>query len=330
MSAFRPGSPLVQCGPLMSPPTTTLLGQLNPLPEAGAARPAIFAAHASAAEILADLLGQSSDRLAEASLPAPHESASDVLLRWQLFARRHGAFRPVVAIVDTCVFGAAALSASIASHTESVQIVSIDRTSIEGVYDAMLAVARVAGEEPAGRARVVALRERFFVAGEYINPFADGPTLVVLSSMRPLTIAGWCVAHLAERAGCQYPGNPTVLGANDGAAAGPQQGARRAPGPREITRTDLEALDPAYMLLCVPGQDVAGTLAAVQTHAPWIYKLRAVRDGHGAVLDGRHSLDASASGLADAYAWLIAWTQDVPMLRPQHLAWAALERGIKR
>lgn len=192
-------------------------------------------------------------------------------------------------------------------------MVMLRARSIDGVLDDVIVVARALGRDEAGAAAVVALRERLFHAADFIDPYADGPSVALLESLEPLTVGGLWRAELIERAGARHLLNPSAPAPDSGAASGSQAGARRAPPPRTITPDALIASRPDVVLVCLPGLDEAharARLAAIERE-PWWRGLTAAARPRVHVLPG-DALHIPGPNLFDAFEWLARALHDRP------------------
>ncbi len=117
--------------------------------------------------------------------------------------------------------------------------------------------------------------------------------------------------QLVERAGARHPLNPTVIPEGVGAAAGAQQGARRAGKSIRIPEEALVAVKPDVVVICPCGLGLAKAREAARelTRKAWWGDLPAVRKGRVAVVDGNHYFNRPGPRLADAFEWLVGYVQ---------------------
>ncbi|MCC6428073.1 MAG: ABC transporter substrate-binding protein [Phycisphaerales bacterium] len=205
----------------------------------------------------------------------------------------------------------------------SPRIVTLDPHSVEDVLDDVLKIGEAAGLELQASGLAVDLRERLFRAGEFINPFDDGPAVALLEWTDPLFIAGHWTPQLIERAGARHPLNPTTPRPGSGAASGPQQAQRLAGKSITVPPEILVASDPDILIICPCGVDLPGARSMVAgLHAkPWFASLRAVRTGRLAVVDGTQTFSRPGPRLVDAFEWLVGWINDRPDLIPAGFPW---------
>lgn len=188
------------------------------------------------------------------------------------------------------------------------KIVSLNPHTFEGVLDDMLTVGGAVGLEAAAIGSVVRLRERMFAAGEFVNPFDDGPSLALLEWTDPLFCAGHWTVQLIERAGARHLLNPTKANPTAGAAAGPQHAERTAGKSFRVTPEALAESRPEIVIIAPCGVDLAGAEEAAGKLAGegWWLDLPAVRNGRVFVVDGNQMFNRPGPRLVDAFEWLVS------------------------
>jgi iron complex transport system substrate-binding protein len=237
---------------------------------------------------------------------------------YDLFADRLAALRPDIIITqdvcDVCSVDLAAVRRVALALPNAPRVISLNPTTIEGVLDDILFLGHALDMPAEGERAVVQLRERFFAANEFVNPFDDGPSLAFLEWTDPLFCAGHWTVQLIERAGARHPLNPTVPKENAGAAAGPQF-AERVAGPSfAIAPEALLASAPERLVIapCGFGLERAMECARELSHQAWWAEVPAVQRGRVAVVDGNQMFNRPGPRLVDAYEWLVCWLQDRP------------------
>jgi iron complex transport system substrate-binding protein len=178
--------------------------------------------------------------------------------------------------------------------------------TVESMFDAILALGDAVDRAQDATRLVVTLRERFFTANEFVNPYADGPTTVFLESVDPLVCAGDWIAQLVERAGAVHPLNPTTPTPTSGAASGPQFAQRTAGRAVRVPDEVLVALNPERLILC-PRDGVSFPEAL--SRKPWYPTLRAVAASHVAT-PPTALFHRPGPNIVDAYEWLVRWLRD--------------------
>lgn len=179
-------------------------------------------------------------------------------------------------------------------------IVSLNPTSIDDVFDDMLRVGEAVGLAEQARHAMIELRERYWVAREYVNAYVPGPEVAVLEWMDPLFVAGHWTPQLVQDAGGVHSLN--------------KPGAKS----RQIAPEELLEAAPQRLVICPCGYDLAAIereLPALQNQR-WWKLIPAVQDGHVALVDGNQMFARPGPRLVDALYWLVGWINDRPELIP--------------
>lgn len=205
------------------------------------------------------------------------------------------------------------------------RIVTLNPHSFEDVLDGIMEIGRAVGLEDRAREALVALRNRFFGAADYANPFTRPPMVVFLEWTDPLYVGGHWTAQLVERAGGSHPLNPTVAMEEAGTGAGGQMAHRVAGESRRVTPDMVVAARPEFLIVCPCGLDLAATRREVEALArqEWFAALPAVRAGRVAMVDGSQMFNRPGPRLVDAYEWLVGWLNDIPSLIKEGFPWKA-------
>ncbi len=201
------------------------------------------------------------------------------------------------------------------------RLVSLNATTLEGVLDDGVLVADALGLD--ALPLVTSLRERLFAAQEFVNPYADAPSVALLEWTDPLFCAGHWTPQMIERAGGSHPLNPTIADERAGAAVGPQHAARRASPSRAITPDELVSTRPEFLIIAPCGLSLARARAAARELAgrPWWRDLPAARSGRVAIVDGNQMFNRPSPRLLDAFEWLVGFLNDRPELTPKGFPW---------
>ncbi|MFO0830630.1 MAG: ABC transporter substrate-binding protein [Phycisphaerales bacterium] len=189
------------------------------------------------------------------------------------------------------------------------RLVPVSPTTIEGIFDAVLTVGREVGRPADAGRMVVHLRDRFFAANEFVNPYDDGPLTVFLESAQPLVVSGDWIAQLIERAGALHPLNPTTARPTAGSGSGPQFAERVAGRAVRVPDEVLAAINPQRLILCAAagGLEASRAIARDLSGRRWWGGLRAVQSGHVALIDGTRTLHRPGPGVVEGYEWLVRW-----------------------
>ncbi len=184
--------------------------------------------------------------------------------------------------------------------TAAPEIVSLDPTSIEEVFDDLLTVGEAVGRAEQARAALAAMRERYWSALDSVNPHEQRPEVAFLEWMDPLFAGGHWTPQLIEAAGGRHSLNPP--------------GARS----RQISPDELAAAAPQRLIICPCGYDLAAIkreLAGLRAQ-PWWSSLPAVADGAVVIVDGNQMFNRPGPRLVDALCWLVGWINDRPEVIP--------------
>lgn len=202
-------------------------------------------------------------------------------------------------------------------------ILSLNPHTVEDVFDDVLRVGEAIGRAGEALQFVMAMQRRMLAAQGFVNPFDDGPVVGFLEWTEPLFVAGHWNVQLIERAGGRHPLNPTVASAEAGAAAGLQQGSRRAGKSIAVAEDLFAATRPEWLVLAPCGLGLDASWACVQRLAEkaWFRDLPAVRTGRVAVVDGNQYFNRPGPRLVEAFEWLVGWMQQRPSLVPPGFAW---------
>lgn len=206
------------------------------------------------------------------------------------------------------------------------EILSLNPTSFEGVLDDVIRVARAIGREDAGRAAVVALRERLHRAADHVSMFADPIPTLFMEWTDPVYVGGHWTPQLIERAGGAHTLNPTapIPGAGAGTAA---QGSFREAGPsRRVTTEEIVASAPQAIIIapCGLALDAVRAEARILRASPWFQSLPAVRVGRVALVDGSQMFNRPGPRLVDAFEFLVGFLHGLPHLIPPDFPWEPL------
>jgi iron complex transport system substrate-binding protein len=231
-------------------------------------------------------------------------------------------------LCQVCSVDLAAVARAAARMSPKPAVVSLNPTTVEGVFDDVLTVGRALGLEDAAQRTLVQLRERMYSAGEFVNPYADGPSVAFLEWTDPIFVGGHWTPQLIERAGGRHPLNPTrPVSESAGAAEGPIGQTQRAAGksvtvPPEV----LSATRPERIVICPCGLDLDQTRRQAQAllGQRWFADLPAVRAGNVALVDGNQMFNRPGPRLVDAFCWLVGWLNDRPELTPENFPWESL------
>ena len=203
------------------------------------------------------------------------------------------------------------------------RIVSLNPTTFEHVLDDCYRVGDAVGLADQAEERVATLRDRYFHAANYVNPFTEGPRVVFLEWTDPPFIGGHWTPQLIERAGASHPLNPTAPMPGAGSGEGQQAAFRVAGKSIRVPPEAIAAVRPEVIVVSPCGLDLATTRAEFATIAdqPWIADSPAARSGRIALVDGNQMFNRPGPRLVDAYEFLVGYLNDLPDLIPRDFPW---------
>ena len=205
---------------------------------------------------------------------------------------------------------------------ESPGALTLSPRTVEDIFDDILRVADALGEPARGLELVVRLRGRLHAAQDFVNPYLDGPAVLILDATDPLRVPGLWVPQLVERAGGQFPWNPTSAAHEAGAAAGPQMAYRTAGEAVTISPDEAQMHRPEYVIFALAGLSLEAARAAVRkvTAQSWFQSLPAARKGQVAIIAG-DTLATPGPGLVSAFEFLVGFLNGRETVIPEDFAW---------
>lgn len=218
------------------------------------------------------------------------------------------------------------------SMASKPRVLCLNPHTIEDVIDDLARVAACLGVVDRAMHVSVAWRERLYAAQEHVNALDEPRPVLFLEWTDPPFAAGHWTVQLLERAGASFPLNPTVAPAGMGAAAGLQQGARRAGKSMRLDPARIVEMQPEAAIIAPCGFDLPRSLEAAKrlwtdpASREWWLDLPAVRNGRIAVVDGNQMFNRPGPRLVDAFEFLVGWLQDRASLIPAEFPWRALDR----
>jgi ABC-type Fe3+-hydroxamate transport system substrate-binding protein len=184
-------------------------------------------------------------------------------------------------------------------------IISLNPASLEDVFDDVLRVGEAVGLGPAARETVVALRERYWSARDFVNPYIEGAEVAFLEWMDPLFCAGHWTPQLIETAGGRHSLN------------------RAGEKSRRIAIEELVEVMPQRLIICPCGYTIEHTQRELDTLTSqrWWRTLPAVQDGEVVIVDGSAMFNRPGPRLVEAYCWLVSWLNARPEVMPPAFPW---------
>ena len=209
-------------------------------------------------------------------------------------------------LCEVCSIDLGTVRSIVADLDPRPTIVSLDPYTVWDVLDDLLKVGRAVGLEPEAEAAMVAAREAYWTAVDFVNPYVPGPEILFLEWMDPPFVGGHWTPALIEHAGGRHSLN--------------EPGEKS----RQVTAEDIVASQPDRVVICPCGYD----LEAIRRELPelrrqdWWNALPAVADADPSsvmLVDGNQMFNRPGPRLVDAFRWLVAWINDRPEVAPSDL-----------
>tara|TARA_B100001121_G_scaffold222893_1_gene196115 strand:- start:2436 stop:3341 length:906 start_codon:yes stop_codon:yes gene_type:complete len=223
---------------------------------------------------------------------------------YEIDAERIRALQPDLILTqdlcDVCSIDLNSVRALASSMPDNPEIVSLNPTCIEDVFDDLLRIGSACGLESEARKTLAQMRERWWHAQDFVNAYVDGPQVAVVEWTDPLYIAGHWTPDLVRAAGGRHDLN--------------QSGAVS----RRITPEDLLELMPEKLVICPCGRTLEEATIDAQAlvETSWWSLLPAVQDSQVMVVDGNAMFSRPGPRLITAMEWLTSWFQQRPELHP--------------
>lgn len=182
-------------------------------------------------------------------------------------------------------------------------ILSLNPQTLFDVFDDVLSVGTAVGREHAGRQAMVAMREGYWSAVDYVNPYVPGPEILFLEWMDPPFVGGHWTPGLIEAAGGTHRLN----------VAGNKS--------RQVTPEEIIDAQPERVIICPCGLNLERIKAELPTlrSTTWWNQIPAVNNptpDSVMLVDGNAMFNRPGPRLVDAYRWLVAWLNDRPEVLP--------------
>lgn len=212
-------------------------------------------------------------------------------------------------LCDVCSIDLATVRQVACRLSAEPAIVSLNPTTVEDVFDDILRVGDAVGLGPVAQHAMVTLRERYWSARDFVNPYLPGPEVAFLEWIDPIFVAGHWTPQLIEHAGGRHSLNPA--------------GAKS----KQVSCDELVASMPEWLIICPCGLDLPMIRSEMQalTGTRWWPMLPAVMEGHVALVDGVQMFNRPGPRLVDALCWLVGWINDRPELVPEGFPASDLE-----
>ncbi len=232
------------------------------------------------------------------------EPASGPRSLYTLDADRLRELRPDVILTqdlcDVCSIDLQTVRGVAASMDPAPRVLSLDPASFEDVLDDVLQVGEAVGLAAGAHRAMIELREAWWTAVDFVNPYLDGPEVAFIEWMKPLFVGGhW---------------TPGMIRAAGGRCSLGEPGGRS----RTVTPEDLLASMPDRVIICPCGFTIEQTRAdlAALTSERWWPLLPAVQEGRVVIVDGDAMFNRPGPRLVEAFRWLVGWINDRPEVIP--------------
>lgn len=182
-------------------------------------------------------------------------------------------------------------------------VVSLDPKSIWAVFDDLLRVGAAVGLEREAEAAMVELRERWWTAVDFVNPYEEGPEVLFLEWMNPTFVGGHWTPELIRAAGARHSLN----------AAGFKS--------RVASVEEIVAAAPDRVIICpcgLPLPAIEAELPALLAERWWSVLPANLERGRVALVDGNQMFNRPGPRLVDAFRWMVGWLHDRPELIPHN------------
>ena len=233
------------------------------------------------------------------------ESLSEHRSLYELDVEALAALRPDVILTqnlcEVCSIDLAAVERAASAMDPQPTIVSLDPHGIEQIFDDLLTVGEAIGRAKQAESAMVALRERYWTAVDFVNPYEPAGEVAFLEWLDPLFVGGHWTPQLIEAAGGTHSLNPA--------------GAKS----RTVSPEDLLEAAPTKLVVCPCGLDLDATAAQLEeiVTRSWWGPLCAGLDEAPVLVDGNAMFNRPGPRLVDAFRWLVSWLQDRPELLPE-------------
>ena len=217
-------------------------------------------------------------------------------------------------LCDVCSIDLKTVRGAAALMDPTPVIVSLNPDSVWDVFDDLLRVGDAVGRGPESQAAMVAAREAYWSAVDYVNPYVPGPEILFLEWMDPPFVGGHWTPAMIEHAGARHSLN----------AAGQKS--------RVATPDEIVEAAPDRVVICPCGYriaDIQRELDALRGQS-WWSELPAVREGdENAIMlvDGNLMFNRPGPRLVDAFRWLVAWINDRLELHPKDFPVVPIDRS---
>ena len=183
------------------------------------------------------------------------------------------------------------------------KVLSLNPSTVWDVLDDLLRVGEAVGLQDGAQRAMVELREGWWSAVDFVNPYVPGPEVLFLEWCDPPFGGGHWTPELVQAAGGRHSLGTT--------------GTRS----RQLTPEEIIEAAPERVVICPCGYglDRAWRELEVLRRTRWWPLLPAVMEGGPqavAVVDGNRMFNRPGPQLVDAFRWMVGWLNDRPEVVP--------------
>ena len=206
-------------------------------------------------------------------------------------------------LCEVCSIDLNTVRGIVAEMPDKPEILSLNPMTLFEVFDDVLRVGNAVGRQAAAQRAMVDLRDRYWSAIDYVNPYIPGPEVLFLEWTDPPFAGGHWTPGLIEAAGGTHGLNP------DGAKS------------RQVSPEEILASEAKRVIVCPCGFDLERIEKELDSlrATEWWNTLPAVADGQPGdvvMVDGNAMFNRPGPRLVDAFRWLVAWLNERPELLP--------------
>ena len=191
------------------------------------------------------------------------------------------------------------------------QIISLNPMSVFDVFDDILRVGEAVDRHALAEAAMVKLRDEYWSAIDFVNPYVPGPEVLFLEWMDPIFVGGHWTPQLIETAGGRHALN--LAGAKS----------------RQVAPEDVLESMPSRIIIAPCGLSIDRIREEldVLTNTRWWPLLPAVLDSNPqniVLVDGNQMFNRPGPRLVDAFRFLVGWLNNRQELIPKNFPFEVL------
>lgn len=208
-------------------------------------------------------------------------------------------------LCEVCSIDLATVQRIAGDMKQTPEILSLDPNTIFEVFDDLLRVGVATGRSGQAENAMVKLRDKYWSAIDYVNPYEPGPEVLFMEWIEPVFVGGHWTPGMIEKAGGRHSLNP--------------EGAKS----HQVSPEDILASAPDRVIVCPCGMDLARIEVEVDAlkNSDWWASIPAALNGTPdsiVAVDGNAMFNRPGPRLVDAFCWLVGWLNDRPKLVPDN------------